>query len=181
MLPWGRVTVIWTKPTAVPNVATDNCLLLHQYNELFFRDIWLPCLRWGKGWIANKVGKCCSSAHFVSKYCYYLLLLLPHFFAWLIHTASYSLPNISMHNLLLCSSCLHWNVGCRVHPRLFSGFHNICWALSSNTSPQLTGRTGTGQGRVTLATISCIVTQDQRLSRRTETLFSLNGLWKHFH
>lgn len=53
--------------------------------------------------------------------------------------------------------------------------------FSKTTSPQRTGRTGTNRGRLTLATISYINTQDQCLSRRAGTLFLLNGLWKHFH
>lgn len=63
-LPWGRASVMWTQPTAYQMLPLRfDCLLLHQFNDLFFRDIWLPRLRWGKGWTGNKVGKCCSSAH----------------------------------------------------------------------------------------------------------------------
>lgn len=114
---------------AVSSVGTVNCLFLHQFNELFFGDIWLPCLRCGKEWSANKVGKCCSSAHFVSKYsCCYCLLPWPHSLARLIHSASCSLPNISTHNLLPWSSHLHYILDSRVQKSK---------ALASNMSAKL--------------------------------------------
>lgn len=34
LLPWGRVSVMWTQPRA--NVVTENCLLLHQFDEWVF-------------------------------------------------------------------------------------------------------------------------------------------------
>lgn len=68
-----------------------------------------PAWGWGKRGTTEKAGKCCSSAHFVSKYSYcYCLLIWPSSSAWLIHTATCSLPNTSMYNLLPHSSCLHY-------------------------------------------------------------------------
>lgn len=56
-----------------------NCLLLHQFNELFFRDIWLPCLRVGEKVDYWESRKMLLFSTFCLKYSYcYCLLVWPH-------------------------------------------------------------------------------------------------------
>lgn len=146
-----------------------NCLLLHQFNELFFRDIWLPCPRVGEK-VDSREGR---KMLLFSTFCLQIFLLL--FLADMapLFTATCSLPNLLPH-----SSSLHY-ITLQSPPKAFPWFS---WSLPSSffLKDLTAAHKNTEQGRVILATISCISTEDQCVSR-SGTLFLLNGLWKHFH
>lgn len=114
-----------------------NCLLLHQFNELFFRDIWLPCLRVGEKVDYQEGRKMLLFSTFYLKYsyCYCLLLWLCILNDWstLLHALFPTSPCTIISHIPHVYPTLH----CRVHLRLFPGFHDLCWVLFSSKKTSL--------------------------------------------